>query len=185
MGRLNLLIAVLLGLLSANVHAQPVETWGREIATASQRFAIPSAWIRAVIEVESGGKPDAVSSAGAMGLMQLMPATWGELRERYGFGNDPFNPRDNILASTAYLREMYDRFGYPSLFAAYHAGPGRYEAHMRFGKPLPVETERYVQKLEELLSVRESNNTDGAGDFSGSALFFPLSSHSNDSGVLP
>ena len=166
MGRLSLLIFLLCWLFTSNIHAQPAENWDHEIVTASQRFAIPSAWIRA-------------------GLMQLMPATWAELRQRYGFGSDPFNPRDNILAGTAYLREMYDRFGYPGLFAAYHAGPGRYEAHLRFGKPLPVETERYVQKLAELLSDRESNNTGGTGDFSGSALFFPLSSHSTGSGVFP
>jgi soluble lytic murein transglycosylase-like protein len=135
--------------------------------------------------VESSGKPDAVSSVGAMGLMQLMLATWGELQQRYILGYDPFNPRDNVLAGTAYLREMYDRFGYPALFAAHHAGPGRYESHQRFGKPLPVETERYVQKLEELLSTREHDNTGGTGDFSGSALFFPLSSHSNGSEVFP
>jgi soluble lytic murein transglycosylase-like protein len=185
MGRLSLLIFLLCGLLGTSIHAQPIENWDREIETASQRFAIPSARIRAVIEVESSGKPDAVSSAGAMGLMQLMPATWAELRERYGFGSDPFNPRDNILAGTAYLREMYDRFGYPGLFAAYHAGPGRYEAHLRFGKPLPVETEHYVQKLEELLSDGESNNKGGTGDFSGSALFFPLSGPSSGSEVFP
>jgi len=185
MGKLSLLIFLLCWGFSSNIHAQPVKNWDSEIATASQRFAIPSAWIRAVIEVESSSKPDAVSSAGAMGLMQLMPATWAELRERYGFGSDPFNPRDNILAGTAYLREMYDRFGYPGLFAAYYAGPGRYEAHLRSGKPLPVETRRYVEKLEQILSDRESNNNGGTGDFSGSALFFPLSSHSNGSGVFP
>jgi len=185
MGRLSLLILSFCWLFTSNIHAQPIENWDSEIETASQRFAIPSEWIRVVIEVESGGKPDAVSSAGAMGLMQLMPATWAELRERYGFGNDPFNPRDNILAGTAYLREMYDRFGYPGLFAAYQAGPGRYEAHLRSGKLLPVETGRYVQKLEQILSDRESNNTGGTGDFSGSALFFPLSSHSNGSAVFP
>ncbi|WP_417813025.1 lytic transglycosylase domain-containing protein [Thalassospira alkalitolerans] len=185
MGRLSLLILSFCWLFTSNIHAQPIENWDSEIATASQRFAIPSTWIRAVIEVESSGKPDVVSSAGAMGLMQLMPATWTELRERHGFGNDPFNPRDNILAGTAYLREMYDRFSYPGLFAAYHAGPGRYESHLRFGKPLPDETQRYVQKLEELMSARESNNKGGTGDFSGSALFFPLSGYSNGSGVFP
>jgi soluble lytic murein transglycosylase-like protein len=185
MGRLSLLVLGFCWLFTSNIHAQPIENWDGEIATASQRFAIPSAWIRAVIEVESSSKPDAVSSAGAMGLMQLMPATWVELRERYGFGNNPFDPRDNIHAGTAYLREMYDRFGYPGLFAAYHAGPGRYEAHLRSGKLLTEETQRYVQKLEELLSDRESNNKGGTGDFSGSALFFPLSNHSHDSGVFP
>jgi soluble lytic murein transglycosylase-like protein len=84
MGKLSLLVLVFCWIFTSNIHAQPIANWDREIVTASQSFAIPSAWIRAVIKVESSGKQDAVSSVGAMGLMQLMPATWGELRERYG-----------------------------------------------------------------------------------------------------
>lgn len=57
-----------------------------------------------------------------MGLMQLMPATWRDTRELLGLGADPHNAHDNILAGTFYLRPMYDRFGYPGLFAAYNAG---------------------------------------------------------------
>ena len=60
-----------------------------------------------------------------MGLMQLMPGTWSEMRLMLGLGGDPFEPHDNIMAGTAYLRMVYDRFGYPGLFAAYNAGPGR------------------------------------------------------------
>jgi soluble lytic murein transglycosylase-like protein len=97
------------------------------IDEAAQRFRIPAAWIRAVMRVESAGDVRAISSAGAMGLMQIMPETWAELRVRHRLGRDPYDPRDNILAGAAYLREMYDRYGSPGFLAAYNAGPGRYE----------------------------------------------------------
>src|SRR3546814_10750089 len=73
--------------------------------------SIPEDWIYAVMRVESGGRIGAVSSAGAMGLMQLMPGTWARQRARFSLGSDPFDPRDNIIAGTSYLREMYDRYG--------------------------------------------------------------------------
>jgi hypothetical protein len=79
-----------------------------------------------------------------MGLMQLMPGTWRDMRARFGLGEDPHDPRDNILAGTAYLRLMYDRFGYPGLFAAYNAGPVRYASHLATGRPLPSETVAYM-----------------------------------------
>jgi len=84
------------------------------------------------------------SSAGAIGLMQLMPATWTEMRVRLGLGNNPDDPRDNILAGTLYLRLMYDRFGYLGLFAAYNAGPGRYAEHLAGRRALPGETLAYM-----------------------------------------
>ena len=86
-----------------------------------------------------------------MGLMQLMPGTWVELSVRYGLGLDPFDPRDNILAGTAYLREMHDRFGSAGFLAAYHAGPSRYEQHLATGQPLPSETAAYVAAVAPLL----------------------------------
>lgn len=89
------------------------------------------------------GKP-IVSRAGAMGLMQIMPGTWREIRTQLGLGFDPHDPRDNILAGTAYLRAMYDRFGYPGLFGAYNAGPARYAEHLAAGRPLPGETRGYL-----------------------------------------
>ncbi|WP_066798545.1 lytic transglycosylase domain-containing protein [Sphingomonas soli] len=116
------------------------------IARASQRFVIPDSLIRAVIAVESGGVVYAVSPKGAMGLMQLMPGTWAELRRRYALGSDPFDPCDNIFAGTAYLRELLDRYGDPGFLAAYNAGPGRYEAYLA-GRPLPAETVAYVARL--------------------------------------
>ena len=69
------------------------------------------------------------------------------MRQRLGLGTDPDDPRDNILAGTFYLRLMYDRFGYPGLFAAYNAGPGRYAAHLATGSALPGETVVYLQTV--------------------------------------
>lgn len=132
----------------AAAQAPPARTdVGGAIAEAAQRFGLPEAWIRAVMRVESAFQPRAVSHAGAMGLMQVMPQTYAELRGRYGLGADPFHPRDNILAGAAYLREMYDRFGARGFLAAYNAGPARYQQHLMEGRPLPLETRAYVAKL--------------------------------------
>ena len=89
-----------------------------------------------------------------MGLMQLMPGTWVELGVRYGLGLDPFDPRDNVFAGTAYLREMHERFGSAGFLAAYHAGPSRYEQHLATGQPLPPETVAYVAAVAPLLGRR-------------------------------
>lgn len=126
------------------------------IAAASQRFGIPAPWILAVMTAESAGDPRAVSSAGAIGLMQIMPATWAELTARHSLGTDPFEPRSNILAGTAYLRELHDRFGNISaMLAAYNAGPARYEASLN-GQPLPAETRAYVATLAPKLGAAPS-----------------------------
>ncbi|MBC3941128.1 lytic transglycosylase domain-containing protein [Sphingomonas sp. DOAB1063] len=124
-------------------RVDPIAT---HIAEASQRFGVPEAWIYAVMGVESAGDLDATSVKGAMGLMQVMPGTYADLRARYGLGPNAYDPRDNILAGTAYLREMYDRYGSPGFLAAYNAGPGRYEAHLA-GPPLPLETRAYLARL--------------------------------------
>jgi soluble lytic murein transglycosylase-like protein len=97
------------------------------IDDASRRFGVPVQWIRSVLSVESAGDVRGRSSKGAIGLMQIMPETWADLRLRYGLGNDPYDRRDNILAGTAYLRELHDRYGSPGFLAAYNAGPARYE----------------------------------------------------------
>ncbi|OWQ88668.1 lytic transglycosylase [Sphingopyxis witflariensis] len=128
---------------SAAVHPSAAH-----VADASRRFGIPEAWIWAVMRVESGGNARAVSRAGAMGLMQIMPATWAGLRTRYGLGPDPFDVRDNIMAGAAYLREMHDRYGNASaMLAAYNAGPGRYDDFVSRGRPLPAETVGYLAQL--------------------------------------
>jgi soluble lytic murein transglycosylase-like protein len=125
-----------------------VHPYAGHVADAARRFGIPEAWIWAVMRVESGGNSRAVSRAGAMGLMQLMPATWAGLRIRYGLGPDPFDVRDNIMAGAAYLREMHDRYGNASaMLAAYNAGPGRYDDFVSRGRPLPAETVGYLAQL--------------------------------------
>ena len=121
------------------------------IAEAARRFGIPAAWIRAVMDAESAGDVRAVSPRGAMGLMQIMPNTWPELRDRYRLGSDPFDPRDNILAGTAYLRELYDRYGSPGFLAAYNAGPQRYDEYLAGVRALPAETRAYVAMLAPLV----------------------------------
>ncbi len=135
-------------------QAQP---YAALVTDAARRFGISQDWIWAVIRVESNGNRWAVSSAGAMGLMQIMPATWANLRARYRLGPDPFDPRDNIMAGAAYLREMHDRYGNATaMLAAYNAGPGRYEQYLSQGRPLPRETRAYLAKLTAVTG--NSNN---------------------------
>jgi hypothetical protein len=126
--------------------------WQSFIDEAASRFSVPASWIRTVIRIESNGNPNALSPKGAVGLMQLMPGTYAELRVRYRFGDDPKDPHDNIIAGTAYLRDMHERFGTEGCIAAYNAGPQRYEEHLATGRPLPDETRAYVAKLAPLLS---------------------------------
>lgn len=139
-----------------NVERQPStpasDPYAGFVAEASQRFNIPTAWIRAVMRVESAGDRRATSKKGAMGLMQIMPPTWAELRTRHHLGGNPYDPRDNILAGAAYLRELHDRYGLPGFLAAYNAGPGRYEEHLSKGRALPAETLGYVAKLAPFVS---------------------------------
>ena len=124
------------------------------IAQAARRFGVPEDWIRAVMRQESGFDPAATSRAGAMGLMQVMPGTWAELRLRHGLGADPYDPQDNVLAGTAYLREMYDRFGPYGMLAAYNAGPRRYLQHRDHGRPLPAETRDYIARISARIGRR-------------------------------
>lgn len=113
------------------------------IAEAARRFRLPTAWIRAVLGAESAGDRRATSRKGAMGLMQIVPDTWSDLRVRYRLGADPYDPHDNIIAGSAYIRELVDRYGSPGWIAAYNAGPGRYEESLQ-GRRLPRETLAYV-----------------------------------------
>lgn len=132
-------------------RASPADPYAGAIAEAARRFGIPEAWIRAVMRVESRGNVRAVSPKGAIGLMQIMPATWTVLRSRHGLGTDPYDPHDNILAGAAYLREMHDRYGSPGFLAAYNAGPGRYQEYRDGGRPLPAETRAYVAVLAPMI----------------------------------
>jgi len=138
-------------------HTAPSDPYAAHIAEASRRFGVPVAWIMAVMRAESAGDVQAISRKGAMGLMQLMPDTWADLRVRHGLGRDPFDPRDNILAGAAYLREMFDRYGnIAAMLAAYNAGPGRYDEYLSTGRPLPAETRNYVAAILPLIGVGDN-----------------------------
>jgi hypothetical protein len=131
------------------------------VTEAAQRFSIPESWIRAVMRVESFGDARAVSPKGAIGLMQVMPKTYAELRVRHRLGADLCDAHDNILAGVAYLREMLDRYGAPGFLAAYNVGPARYDEHLIKGRPLPGETQDYVAKLAPMIGVQQGEDQKG------------------------
>ena len=132
------------------IHADPgeKETIEKCIQEAAQKYGLAPQLIEAVIRAESGFKVDAVSVAGAQGLMQLMPATAKDL----GVTN-PFDIRQNIDGGTRYLRQMFDLFGGDARLAlsAYNAGPGNVQ---KYGGDVPFpETRRYVARV--LASARD------------------------------
>jgi soluble lytic murein transglycosylase-like protein len=129
------------------------------VAEAAQRFDIPAPWIRAVMLVESDDDASAVSPKSAMGLMQVMPGTYQDMRLRYGLGADPYQPHDNILAGTAYLREMLDCYGMSGFLAAYNAGPEQYDEHLATGRALPAETILYIARITPMLSGIQAGST--------------------------
>lgn len=148
--------------LTAAAQAAPIQRqqasdrYAALVVEAARRFSIPAAWIRAVMRIESGGDRRAVSPKGALGLMQLMPKTWADIRVRYGLGRDPFDPHDNILAGAGFLRELHDRYGSPGFLAAYNAGPGRYEEFRDRHRPLPAETVAYVAAIVPFVDVEST-----------------------------
>ena len=139
----NVMPAVTMAQSLAVASASTSDPYAAHITEAATRFRLPAVWIRAVMRTESAGDPRAISPKGAMGLMQIMPATWAELRTRHRLGADPYNVRDNIIAGSGYIRELLDRYGSPGWIAAYNAGPGRYDEALN-GRPLPTETRAYV-----------------------------------------
>jgi hypothetical protein len=125
----------------------PHDPWGPWIREASRRFDVPERWIREVMRQESGGRATATSPVGAMGLMQVMPGTYRELRRRHDLGDDAYHPYDNLMAGTAYIRQMYDLYGSPAFLAAYNAGPRRLEDFLYNNRGLPQETRNYVARV--------------------------------------
>jgi hypothetical protein len=105
------------------------------------------------MEAESGGRTmlakdhPITSLAGAVGVMQLMPETYADMRAEYDLGRSPYEPHDNIVAGAAYLRWLYQRYGYPTMFAAYNDGPGNLEERLIEGRMLPLETQLYVASV--------------------------------------
>ncbi len=146
----------------------PGDPWGPYVTEAAARFDVPDTWIREVMRVESGGyefRGDGAlttSPVGAMGLMQLMPETYDEVRSRYGFGPDAFDPHNNILAGAAYMREMYELYGSPGFLAAYNAGPARLDDYLSHQRPLPDETRRYVHMIGSRIAGTYPQNRSAA-----------------------
>jgi soluble lytic murein transglycosylase-like protein len=184
MGTLTATTLCVLCAMQPMAAPQTVAHWQPIVAEAATRFALPASWIARVIEAESGGQTvlngrPITSPVGAMGLMQVMPETYAAMRQTYHLGADPYDPHDNILARTAFLRAMYDRYGYPALFAAYNAGPGRFEDYLSRHRPLPVETQAYVARVvgADSGSLAASNSAQNlpapdAQTVSPDALFF-------------
>jgi len=118
------------------------------IASAAERNGIEPELLRALAQVESGLRVDAVSPAGAMGITQIMPATAEQLGLRH-----PFDLQTNLDAGATYLREQIDRFGgdVSLALAAYNAGPAAVERHG--GLPPYGETRRFVTRVLDLVAT--------------------------------
>jgi hypothetical protein len=156
----------------------PDDPWGPYVAEASHRFDVPQSWIRNVMHTESGGHlyingQLVTSPVGAMGLMQLMPETYQEVEGEYGLGDDPYNPHDNIMAGTAYLRELYDLFGSPGFLAAYNAGPQRLNEYLADGRPLPDETTHYVAMIQPYIQGDMPQGRSPADQFAMNSMSAP------------
>lgn len=110
------------------------------------------------MRAESYGDACADSVKGAIGPMQIIPATYQELRHKHALGPDPFDPGDNILACAAYLSGMFERYSKSGSLAAHNAGPQRYKVYL-LGRPLPAETMNYVAGLASRLGLEELATT--------------------------
>ncbi|MBI5896172.1 MAG: lytic transglycosylase domain-containing protein, partial [Desulfobacterales bacterium] len=129
-----------------------VESYDDVIGEAARLHGISPFLLKALIHVESYFNPRAVSKKGAMGLMQIMPENFGPLNI-----TDPFDPWENIMGGTRYLRSMLERFNYqlPLALAASNAGPGAAE---RYNDIRPYkETEDYVKKVMRCFQIYKNS----------------------------
>ncbi len=144
-------------------YGQMMSRWNPTVTAAAKRFRIPPVWVRAVMQIESGGRtmsgPEQpiTSSAGAQGLMQLMPETYDEMRKEHGLGADPFDPHDNIFAGAAYLAWLRGKYGYPEMFAAYNDGPGHLDQRLAAAQLLPLETRNYLGDITAMLNGKRGH----------------------------
>jgi soluble lytic murein transglycosylase-like protein len=135
---------------SAECDPLPASEVDSLVRQSAKNQDLDEALLRGVIEKESAFRPCAVSSQGAMGLMQLMPATANQL----GVGN-PFDPADNVEAGAAFLKQLLTRYGgdLPLALGAYNAGPGKVDA--AGGVPKIPETQDYVKQVLSTLPVKK------------------------------
>jgi len=117
------------------------------VPEAARRSGLSQDVVMRVMLAESGGNSRIVSAKGAMGCMQIMPATWSYLTARYNLGADPFDARMNMIGGAMYLAELAARYGWPGALSAYNAGPGRYQRFVQGGVALPAETIAYTARL--------------------------------------
>jgi hypothetical protein len=142
----------------AMTPTQRMNRWKPYVIEASRRFGVSQGWLWAVMRMESGGRTTLAegvpitSSAGAMGLMQLMPDTYATMRAIYGLGADPYDPHDNVMAAAAFLHILSAKYSYPALFAAYNDGPALFDKHLTGARPLPAETSNYVAGIDRFLN---------------------------------
>lgn len=137
---------------SASNSSQSQDAVRQHIQVAATRFGIDRNLVDAVAWQESRYNPRALSTAGAVGVMQLMPGTARQLGVR-----NPQDVEQNVVGGTAYLRQQLERFGnnVPLALAAYNAGPG---AVMKYGGIPPYrETQDYVRQIMERLSATSAN----------------------------
>ena len=142
--------------VSADYRAVPASVaYNDAIAEAATRYKLDPNLIRAIIHTESAFNPFAVSSAGALGLMQLMP----DLAEELNVAN-PFDPRENILAGSRYLRDLLDlHHGNVNLaVASYNAGPGAVAKYR--GIPPYHETRNYVKSVNHFIQDAKKSSGD-------------------------
>lgn len=171
---------------SSRAAASP---YGPYVSEAAARFELSEGLILAVMRTESGGNPRAISPAGAMGLMQIMPATWPGLSAQHRLGADPFDIRANILAGAAYLRAMLDRYGDPGIaLAAYNAGPRRVDDWRAGTQSLPAETVAYVARIARAGRMASlalpARDAIMPRDWRGAALFAPRADRASDGAPL-
>jgi soluble lytic murein transglycosylase-like protein len=137
--------------------SQLLDRWQPFVAEAAKKFDLPESWIRAVMQRESGGRTmmaegmPIASAVGAVGIMQLMPDTYNDMRAAYGLGDNPADPHDSVIAGAAYLKWLHRKYGFPNMFAAYNDGPTNFDKYLAGDRTLPPETVAYLSSLSNKL----------------------------------